>query len=209
MKGLIAEAVTRWLKLLLNEPHIPTELEKAEGPLLLHISDTPQEIYPYIVEVVKLLQPAYIIHTGDLLDNIKLEIRPQRSKEYRHGLTKWLPILENSSEAAIYYVIGNHDRLDIVNSITKRGIPITGDYIMIEGKKIYAAHCYQDKRGDYDYYLFGHSLEPVSAQNGKQIFLNGLNSINVIDLGTGRIYNLPYPLGTNTFRSMRKRKMGL
>lgn len=68
----ISERVMKWMKLLLNKPYIPAELADTKGPLLLHISDTPQEIYPYIIKFVQMLQPSYIVHTGDLVDNIKL-----------------------------------------------------------------------------------------------------------------------------------------
>lgn len=205
--------VGKWIMLLLNRPYIPAELADTKGPLLLHISDTPHEIYPYIIRLVQMLQPSYIIHTGDLVDNIKLEITPDRFEEYRYSLEQWLPELESSSKATIYYVMGNHDRLDIVNKITKRGISTEEDYIEVEGSRFYVNHYYNYANyangRDFDYYLYGHSMEPLSFTNGRKVFLNGLNSINVIDLSTNKVYNLPYPLETNTCRTMRRRKIGL
>ena len=206
----ISERVMKWMKLLLNKPYIPAELADTKGPLLLHISDTPQEIYPYIIKFVQMLQPSYIVHTGDLVDNIKLGILPHRTKEYRNSLKELLPKLESSCSATIYYVMGNHDRLDIVKKITIRGIATGEDYIDVEGVKFYVNHYYGCSNGrDFDYYLYGHSMEPISYNNGRRVFLNGLNSMNVINLSTNRGFNLPYPLETNTFRTMRRRKIGL
>ena len=57
-------------------------LNDIKGPVLLHISDTPSEIYPYIFKIIDILKPQYIFHTGDLADNVKLEINKDRIKGY-------------------------------------------------------------------------------------------------------------------------------
>jgi hypothetical protein len=49
--------------------HRPEDLlNDVKGPVLLHISDTPSEIYPFIFKIIDVLKPKYIIHTGDLAE---------------------------------------------------------------------------------------------------------------------------------------------
>jgi hypothetical protein len=61
--------------------HRPEDLlNDVKGPVLLHISDTPSEIYPFIFKIIDVLKPKYIIHTGDLADNVKLEINRDRTR---------------------------------------------------------------------------------------------------------------------------------
>ena len=58
---------------LFNYPHISEKLlNDIKGPILLHISDTPDDIYNYIFRLINILKPQFVIHTGDLADNIKL-----------------------------------------------------------------------------------------------------------------------------------------
>ncbi|CDF58680.1 metallophosphoesterase [Thermobrachium celere] len=61
--------------------YIPSSLLKVRNTIL-HISDTPSNIYPELIRLVKKLSPDYIIHTGDVVDNIKLELYPFKLKEY-------------------------------------------------------------------------------------------------------------------------------
>lgn len=199
--------IKKYIKLIFNRPYIPLGITLGKNPLLLHISDTPREIYPYIIRFIELLQPDYIVHTGDLIDNVKLETRPNGVAEYRDLLNVWLPRLENSSDAVIYYVMGNHDKPSIVREISKKGVLPRGKYINIEGIEFYVDHYHSTGEGKADYYLYGHSFEPYSHKKGKGVFLNGLNFINVIDLGQGQVYNLPYPLETNTLRRMTNKRV--
>lgn len=203
------EKIKTWIGLFVNRPYIPEELQKAKGPLLLHISDTPQEIYSYILLLVELVNPSYIIHTGDLVDNIKLEICPQEIEGYRSSLKRFVSQLEGCSKASIYYVMGNHDKAEIVQGVSERGIVMVEGHIMIEGIQFYVNHYHLEEEVKSQYYLFGHSFKPSSYKIHQQIGLNGVEGINVIDLATQQIHRLPYPFGTNQFRKMEQRKIGL
>lgn len=207
MKG--SERIKQWIGLLVERPYIPEELRQAKGPILLHISDTPEEIYSYIIKLVEILNPSFIVHTGDMVDNIKLELTPQRIQEYKNSLNKLISRLEESSKASIYYVMGNHDEEEIVKAISKKGIVMVEGHIMIEGMRFYLNHYYQDKPHKAQYYLYGHSFEPHSYKTQGHVGLNGIQDINVIDLATEKIYTLPYPLGTNQYRKMVLRGIGL
>ena len=45
--------------------------------MILHISDTPSTMFPYLRRAIRRLRPAWVVHTGDLVDDIKLENRPE------------------------------------------------------------------------------------------------------------------------------------
>ncbi|OFB68367.1 hypothetical protein JS77_10195 [Synergistes jonesii] len=51
--------------------------------MVLHISDTPQTMYHYLRRALRRLKPAWIVHTGDFVDNVKLEKRPGLIDLYR------------------------------------------------------------------------------------------------------------------------------
>jgi hypothetical protein len=39
--------------------------------MILHISDTPSTMFPYLRRAIRRLRPAWVVHTGDLVDDIK------------------------------------------------------------------------------------------------------------------------------------------
>ena len=197
-----------WAGLFSSKPYIPNNLKNARGPLLMHISDTPDEIYKYVIRLAEALEPDYIIHTGDLVDNIKLGLLPQKIDKYRETLAYLIPQMEEVTGAEIYYVLGNHDNINVVKKLSKRGIVMLEGHIDIEGHDFYVNH-YHRGENQGKYHLFGHSFSPKSYHKSETIGLNGLQEINIIDLSTEIIYNLPYPFGTNFHRKMETRSIGL
>ncbi|MDR5659629.1 metallophosphoesterase [Serpentinicella sp. ANB-PHB4] len=205
----IIEKAKEWQGLILERPYISPELQSLKGPVLLHISDTPREIHRYIVRLVEILQPDYIIHTGDLVDDIKLEQLPHYIDEYKKLASIFIQQLEAVTDAKTYYAMGNHDRYQVIKSISKKGIPITNGHIQIEGINFYINHYHTDEKEHIDYYLYGHSFEPKSYRKEDHTGLNGLDMIHVLDLSTREIYTLPYPFDTDYYRKMARRKIGL
>lgn len=203
------EILKEWLGLLIDRPYIPEKLKKAKGPFLLHISDTPEETYKYIIKLIKNLNPKYIVHTGDLVDNIKLEINPWKIEVYKKFLGRFIPQLEKFSRGGVYYAMGNHDEIEVVKEISKRGVVMVEGHIMIEGIQFYINHYHVEEQPITQYYLFGHNFTPKNYKNSQHTALNGIQGINIIDLATEEIYILPYPLGTNKFRQMERRPIGL
>ncbi|HHI00115.1 MAG TPA: metallophosphoesterase, partial [Thermococcus litoralis] len=55
----------------LRKRSLPKELLESGEAKIMHISDTPDNIYPFILNLIEKSRPDYIIHTGDLVDNIK------------------------------------------------------------------------------------------------------------------------------------------
>jgi len=196
---------------VLGKPYIPQEMLRGmKGPLLLHISDTPSDIYNYIRKVIEEINPQYIVHTGDMVDNIKLEMNRERTEEYKKSFQRLVTMLETTSRAELFYVMGNHDNIDVVKLLVKRGHVLEKGIINIEGRSIYLNHYYNQKdTGITDYYLYGHSFEPHNHERDGMKGLNGTLKINVIDLSTNKVLKLNYPVDTNRLRKMENRKIGL
>ncbi len=194
--------------LLRNKPYIPKEIKDEKGPILLHISDTPEESYNYVIKVIENINPQYIVHTGDIVDNIKLETRKSYLPLYEKGSKKFIDFIENYS-ATSYYVMGNHDDINVVKTFLNKGIILGKGVIEIEGKTFFVSHEYEKSNVKVDYYLFGHSFDPFHYKKGNEIGLNGLISMNAIALSTGKIYQIEYPYGVNYYRKMERRSIGL
>ncbi len=181
-----------------------------KSPLLLHISDTPSQFYPELKRIINLINPEYIIHTGDLADNLKCEFKPSLLMKYRYEVKKLLKILNKSSAEKIYLALGNHDDYDFISD-NKGRLEVYSDVGELEFnniKLVYSHYPEYIKNPHADIYLFGHDIKPESVFSDLYISLNGVNSINIINLETLEIQCLNYPMGTNSAR-LNKNKIGL
>ncbi len=193
-----------------NYPYISKELLKdLKGPVLLHISDTPVDIYRYIFKVIDILEPQYIIHTGDMADNIKLGIHKDRIDSYHKGVKKLIEGLEKNEYSKIYYVLGNHDDYETVSRLAKRGIILEEGILTIDDCSFTVGHYYKEDSYEADFNLYGHSLEPGHFKKNETVGLNGLLNINIIDLSTKKVFHLIYPADTNKSRGMELKRIGL
>ncbi len=204
-------SIKKSLLLLLNIPYIPEELyTRGKGPFLLHISDTPEEIHGYIFNTIKKINPQYIVHTGDIVDNIKLETYKNKKMAYAKALKGLVHNMENTGARGIYYAVGNHDDVDILRETIKQGRILGGKETFTIGEySFYATHYYQEKRPSASFHLFGHSFTPGNKKDDGEIILNGTLNMHAIDLSTGEVYYIPYPLGTNQFRKMERARIGI
>lgn len=195
---------------LFNYPYIPKELLKElKGPILLHISDTPVGIYSYIFKLIDILNPEFIIHTGDMVDNIKLEYYRNKIGRYHCEVAKLIEGLEKHEQSQIYYILGNHDDYETVNKLTKKGIVLQDGILTINDCKIAVSHYYKEYSCKVDFNLYGHCFEPMHYKNDETIGLNGVLNINIIDLSTKEIFHLDYPVGTNRLRLMEPKGFSL
>lgn len=188
---------------IFNYPYIPKGLlEKLSGPVLLHISDTPVGIYSYIFRLIDILNPQFIIHTGDMVDNIKLGNCKNKINQYKHEVAKLIEGLEESRCSEIYYIMGNHDDYETVSKLTKKGTVLEDGIITINNCKIAVSHYFKEFSYKVDFNLYGHCFEPIHYKNDETVGLNGVLNINIIDLSTKEIFHLDYPIGTNRLRLM-------
>jgi metallophosphoesterase superfamily enzyme len=172
-------------------------------PLLIHISDTPEFVYPFIFRLVEQLRPEVLIHTGDMFDEIKLEDRPKEIKEYSSKLKKIMNRLEQLPVKQIFLIPGNHDNTEVIMDLSRKIVVLPEkSRIELEGLSLFLSHKYYDQKVDTDFYLFGHSLPEINRLDIETKLLNGIPCINFISLSTGTTYTLNYPLGTDSTRMM-------
>lgn len=176
---------------------------------IMHLTDTPDIIFPYIKRLIKLIEPDIIIHTGDLVDNIKLELSRQEIDIYEKRVEKLLTILRSQQPEQILISIGNHDDETIINKYLKLNEFISEKtLITIEKKRYCFAHKHTMFSGEEaDYFLYGHSPNVPTKLNGDSYDLNGLSAIYVIDTTSGKVIDIPYPKDTDYFRQ-KKFKLG-
>lgn len=194
---------------LFHRPYIPPVLLKSKGPRILHISDTPTQIYPFIYKIIERLNPAVIIHTGDLADNYKIQYCKQHIREYKESAVSFLNTIKRLAPAAhLVVVAGNHDQSEVIRqvcTVTNEGdIPLN-----LYGRDFYFSHSLEESPKKRGYYCFGHEYEPSHEEDEHVVMLNGILNINVIDVDTWRIFHLEYPYGTNEYRKMSHSKTGL
>jgi predicted MPP superfamily phosphohydrolase len=179
----------------------------SEHPRLLHISDTPSQFYSELERIINMLEPEYIIHTGDLADNIKIGNYKSSMQKYKYESKKLLRILQKSNARRVLLSLGNHDDFDFVSRHSK-GLQVFDEpeIVELEGRKIAFSH-YGSELKDIssDVRLFGHDLDQINKIESCTLDLNGVISINLIDLVTLEVERINYPIGTDDARLNRKK----
>lgn len=179
-----------------------------EGVKVLHITDTPTTGYGAIINLINKVAPDYIIHTGDLADNIKLEIYPEKIDLYKKKVKNFLLTLDHM-DCESYIVIGNHDDPGFINELLA-SVEIVEAFkqINICNKNFLITHKLEDIISEdaliesSDYILHGHSFYDEKFNDHTKV-LNGLEGIYLIYPEEEKIYYIDYPVGTNDSRMQR------
>lgn len=181
--------------------YVPEEVINRHEPILLHLSDTPKAIFSSVNNLINRIKPEYIIHTGDMVDNLKVEIYPSKTYQYINDVKKIVKMLEHAKEKS-YITLGNHDVPEVIDSSNRIQIVESGTVIHIESLSFMVAHKYNElTQIEVDYKLFGHQPEYKLMKNE----LNGIDGINIILLESNRIIRLDYPIGTDDIRTGKSR----
>lgn len=198
------------LYMIMNSVYIPEHVINRKEKIILHISDTPACFFRPLKKLIKKINPEYIIHTGDMVDDLKLECYPKLLSEYRENLKVLLEILENSSAEKIYLALGNHDHKDTVQKIARRCIVIDEcESFKIENMDVRVSHYSEEiLKNPSKINLYGHNIRLESKKENGRIYLNGIMNINIISIPEGKIFEFPYPFGTDDIR-LKKGKIGL
>lgn len=182
---------------------IPPEVLSSSDPCLVHISDTPSVFYPTLFRLLEKIKPHVLIHTGDMVDHLKLQNHAYLYNLYQEQLQQFIGRLENLPVDIIYLVPGNHDDPDLISRICRR-CRVIPEYSLVQfgAFKLGLAHEPQNLPPKADFALYGHSLDEPPATAGQP--LSGLKNINIL-LPDGRIYFIPYPRGTDVARGIKPR----
>lgn len=181
-----------------------------DHPRLLHISDTPSQFYPELKRILKELEPDYIIHTGDLADNIKIGLYQSSFHRYKREVSILLKILQDSKAKKIVLSLGNHDDYDYVRKHSGRLMVFEGlGKLEFEGVKIAFSHYYSDLKDlPADIRLYGHDIDSTEDNKNSGMDLNGIASMSLIDLITLEVVKIEYPFGTDNSR-LNRNKLGI
>ena len=190
--------------------YIPESIVSIQESKLLHISDTPVIFFHQLKRIIKKLSPQIIIHTGDLVDDIKIGIYKNFLPKYEYHVKSIINILESSSASTVYISIGNHDNKDVIKKYAKRSV-IIDDILktQIFGASASISHYPMKIAKDPSRYnFFGHDITIRNDIVKNRVYLNGISSLNIITKDTRRVFHIPYPNNIDDSRLL-KRKIGL
>lgn len=182
---------------------LPQEVLETEQYSLLHISDTPSQIYKPLISLIEEIQPDTIVHSGDLADDIKLEMHPGELTRYSDTVAELLiPVIELTERLIV--VPGNHDSTQAIQEISKSlDIIKPGSIVSIFDVTFGLSHDIKDLPGNAGFMLYGHNFEAPAADT-PAIFLNGVMGINIILLPSCKVFSVPYPKGTDYYRKYNR-----
>ena len=176
-----------------NRYKLPEEYHNSSELKIMHISDTPESIYSHIYKMLSHSRPDVIIHTGDLVDNLKLENAGEELLPlYQKKSAEFISNLEKLTNSRIIYVPGNHDDLKIIKKNKERSeILAEGSIIDLDGVKIGLAHYPKNLPLNADIKLFGHNQRQNFDNQGR--YFNGILNINYLLLPSKKDYKIKYP----------------
>lgn len=189
---------------------IPPVLRFSQEPVLLHLADTPSTFFPALGRLLDQLKPRWIVHTGDLVDDVKLGMNPAYLSDYAGRVRGLIRTLEASAAEEIWLCLGNHDDGGTIRGFADRcRLVETSALLELEGLRVGVAHYGADALATgAELCLFGHSLELRTDLQAMPRRLNGLEGIHVITPRSGAVTQLAYPTGTDDRRLGRK-KIGM
>jgi len=189
---------------------VPPELRHLQEPVILHISDTPAPFFHALPSLIRQVNPTWIIHTGDLVDDIKLGLNPRHMSYYISKVRRLIHILEASEAETVFLCLGNHDSVAALGDISSRiRIVYPEERLRLGTMSIGASHYSKEALAvGGDICVFGHDLERRTDLSGDPQLLNGLEAIYIIQPLSGVIHSLPYPHGTDDQR-LGRGKVGL
>jgi len=104
-----------------------------KGKILLHIGDVPWNSYPYIMKMIRQIKPDILVHTGDMVDNLKVGRKPEDIPDYKKQAPKLIACMEKYADE-VYIVPGNNDLEDfLAETVTKAKIIKANTVVNIDG----------------------------------------------------------------------------
>jgi len=177
-----------------NGMRMPMHLEASRGRCLLHVSDTPSVFFHDLERLLASLRPCCLVHTGDLVDDVKTGLRKGFEGIYRERLKKLSRILSSVPPGQTVLACGNHDIFDLMIDLF-RGCRLfaKGGRMDLCGFDVAVGHSLEEiPRPPADYNFYGHDTTPPRLYEGS-VFLNGVTGINVLDTVKGTVETIPYP----------------
>ena len=132
------------------------DLSGFTGELVLHISDTESNTYPFYRKLIEMVKPKVIVHTGDFADEVKIGRHPEYLYEYTLKAKAIIEIMR-ASGARMIFAVGNHDVYEVLQELAPDAEihPVTGETV-ISGVPCRVGHRPIDMIFDRQYCLYGH-----------------------------------------------------
>ena len=211
------EVLRRALACLAKAPAVPREAQGIASALL-HVSDTPSSFYADLGRIAEAIRPRFIVHTGDLADEIKLRSRSPDARLYASRVQSLVSVLLATSAERIFLVMGNHDDFAVVRALSAGFAGRLQAFeryarMELEGVRIAAAHRPEDlwkclSQDPADFGLYGHDTSVLPPDADGRQDLNGNVKIRVLDLDSRAVHSFDYPSAVHDARQ-KKRKIGL
>ena len=183
------------IKSYFRSTQLPLEVKKRTeetGKIILHIGDIPWSGYPYTMKMIRQIKPDIIVHTGDMVDNLKVGRKPEDIPAYKKQAPKLIAYMEKYADE-VYIVPGNNDLEDfIAETATKAKIIKPNTVINIEGIEFLLCHAVMHIDGEAQIYLYGHGPtgDNHSYQEDGKYFCNVFKAPSVVFLKEGRCVRL-------------------
>ncbi len=179
---------------------IPAEFLTAKGKKLLHIGDTHSATYPFYKQLIRIVKPDIIIHTGDTADELKVGWDVSARGLYLERVTELFDFLKNTG-STVYWVPGNNDLPEEVAKIAPFAHIKEPDSVLdIEGTRICVTHSREQITQKADIYLYGHgrrtgeSFEEELEASGKECWhLNTMWNVFGVELPQRKMYRIERP----------------
>ena len=135
---------------------LPEKVKTRKGRILLHIGDIPAWGYPYIKRMIKKIKPDILVHTGDLVDNLKAGRREEDIPAYQKVVPGLIRFMEKWAEK-VYIVPGNNDLPDFIQEVSQKSVIVPANTVVdIEGISCLLCHWVAKIDGEAEFYLYGH-----------------------------------------------------
>ncbi|MBE5781967.1 MAG: metallophosphoesterase [Clostridiales bacterium] len=169
-------------------------IRQAKGPLLLHISDTHTDSYSFARDLISAVQPALILHTGDMADEWKAGRLPEHVEDYKMRVLKILDILKDAG-VETWIVPGNNDLPDYLSLHCDFPILEPGTFKTWHGISMRLSHQAISDEKEAVFAIYGHvfSADPNHpSENPKNgvVYLNGVFEWTVIDSADGSYFQI-------------------
>ena len=178
---------------------MPSKLRTEKSTKLLHIGDTHSETYLYYRQLIQMVKPDIIVHTGDTADEVKVGRIRGTEEEY---LTKAQVILDilKAANCKVYWIPGNNDLPEEIAKIAPFIEVVWPDTVLrIEETDICMTHSKEQITKKADIYLYGHGKRAESAEAEKivdgsdALYLNAVWNNRVCVLPKKEIYEFERP----------------
>ena len=163
-----------------------------KGKILFHIGDISRQRYAEMMGLIYRIRPDILIHTGDLVDDLKVG----RLEEDIPAYKEWLPDVIHWLEKAapeVYIVPGNNDLPELIEQTVQTAQLIPPNSILkIDGRAILCCHRVLDLEGEAEIYLYGHgpTYDNFSFKEGEKTYANVIYGPTVVSLADGHCFRL-------------------